>query len=62
MLSNTSDAQDTALIHFLASTGARIGIFDHEFLLVNIKEMMHECKAVRLYAGEIEEYWSFLTP
>ncbi len=62
MLSNCIDIRDKSLIHFLASTGARIGVFDHELSMKHIKKMPEGCKAVKLYAEEIEEYWSFLTP
>ena len=62
MLSNTMGARDAALIHFLVSTGARIGVFDHDLLMGHTRRMSHGCRAVRLYAGEIEEYWTFLTP
>ena len=56
------NARDAALIHFLASTGARIGVFDHSLVLGHLKKMPCRCKAVKLYAGEVEEYWAFLTP
>lgn len=62
MLSNTKNIRDKALIHFLASTGARIGVFDHELLFKHLRKMPHGCYAVKLYAGYVEEYWSFLTP
>ncbi len=62
MLKNTKNLRDTALVHFLASTGARIGIFDHALSIRHLKKMPHRCKAVRLYAGHVEEYWTFLTP
>jgi len=54
--------RDAALIHFMASTGARVGVFDHELSMKHLKRMPHGCKAVRLYAGCVEEYWAFLTP
>ena len=62
MLSNTKNIRDKALIHFLASTGARIGVFDHELLFKHLRKMPHSCYAIKLYAGHVEEYWSFLTP
>ena len=62
ILSNTKNLRDSALIHFLASTGARIGVFDHELSINHIKKMPHGCNAIKLYAGHVEEYWSFLTP
>lgn len=62
LLLNSKNVRDIAIIHFLISTGARIGVFDHHLLLGHIKQMPYECKAIRLYAGEMEEYWAFLTP
>lgn len=54
--------RDKALIHFLTSTGARIGVFDHALEMRHLKSMPGSCTAVSLYADEIEEYWVFLTP
>lgn len=62
LLANSNSVRDTALIHFLASTGARIGVFDHGLTLGHIQNMPYGCKAVRLYARDVEEYWAFLTP
>ena len=62
LLSNTKSVRDKALIHFLASTGARIGVFDHDLLIGDLKRMESGCNAVRLYSGHVEEYWAFLTP
>lgn len=62
LLSNSKYVRDKTLIHFMASTGARIGVFDHKLTLRHIQHMPNGCKAVKLYAGEVEEYWGFLTP
>ncbi len=62
ILSHTKNLRDKAIIHFLASTGARIGVFDHEMKIKHVKKMPGYCTAVRLYPGEVEEYWIFLTP
>ncbi len=62
MLSVEKNARNKALIHFLASTGARIGVFDHPMLIKHMQTMPCRCSAVLLYAGDVEEYWSFLTP
>lgn len=62
MLQNTKCLRDKALIHFLASTGARIGVFDHHLVIQHMQKMPQSCMAIKLYAGEVEEYWSFLTP
>lgn len=62
MLENIHNLRNRALIHFLASTGARIGVFDHQLSIKHMKNMPDSCIAVKLYAGHVEEYWSFLTP
>lgn len=62
MLDYTKNIRTRSLIYFLAATGARIGVFDHELKFKYTKIMPDGCIAVKLYAGEIEEYWSFLTP
>ena len=62
MLRNSKSIRTKALIHFLASTGARIGVFDHDLAFKHIKKMKYGCLAIKLYAGYVDEYWSFLTP
>jgi len=62
MLQCTTKLRNIAIIHFLASTGARVGVFECDFMLKHIKEMSDGCKSVQLYAGFKEEYTSFLTP
>ena len=62
MLSCAKSLRDAALIHFLASTGARIGAFDHRLEAGHLRRMPQGCRAVRIYAGHLEEYWAFLTP
>lgn len=57
-----SNKRDLALILFLVSTGARIGVFDHGLLVRHTKKMPNGCMAVLCYAGDVSEYWSFLTP
>lgn len=57
-----SNKRDRALVLFLASTGARIGVFDHGVLMSHTKKMPNGCMAVQCYAGDVSEYWSFLTP
>lgn len=57
-----SNKRDLALILFLVSTGARIGVFDHGMLVGHTKKMPNKCMAVLCYAGDVSEYWSFLTP
>jgi len=62
ILHHTKGLRNRALVHFLASTGARIGVFDHPLTVGHLKKMPETCTAVKVYAGEIEEYWTFLTP
>ena len=54
--------RDVALIHFLASTGARIGAFDHRLEMGHLDDVSDSCIAVRIYSGHVEEYLAFLTP
>ncbi len=62
MLEFTTSKRNKAIIHFLASTGSRIGVFNYPLQMKHLKDMDNGCKAVLLYAEEKEEYWSFLTP
>lgn len=62
MLASTKNPRDVALVYFLSSTGSRIGAFDHSLTMQNLKEMPDGCRAVKIYAGHIEEYWAFLGP
>jgi len=57
MLENTSNLRNKALIHFQASTGARVGIHDHPLLMKHLTMMEwngHGCYAVLLYADSDE--------
>ena len=63
MISITTKLRTIALIHFLASTGARPGsLVDPVLKLKHLEDMPHNCKAVKLYDGSKEGYWGFLTP
>jgi len=62
MLSYTTSKRNKAIIHFLASTGSRVGVFDYDLSMKHLKSMDNGCMAVSIYADEIDEYWSFLTP
>jgi len=62
MLDATTSKRSKALIHFLASTGSRIGVFDYNLSMKHLKNLEDGSKAVLIYAGETDEYWSFLTP
>ena len=62
LLTCVKSVRDKAIIYFLASTGARIGVFDHNLTMEHVKTMPGGCIAVLLYARCMEEYWGFLTP
>jgi integrase/recombinase XerD len=61
MLEATTDLRNKAIIHFLASTGCRIGALP-ELRIKHIKNMPDGCKAVTIYPDDLEEYLTFLTP
>jgi len=60
MLSFTTDHRTKALVHFLASTGVRIGAL--ETLRMGNLTDIEDCKSVLIYEGSPEEYLTFLTP
>jgi len=63
MLSSTTKLRTKALIHFLASTGARpAAIVDPILRIRHLEDMPHDCKAVKIYEGSREGYWGYLTP
>jgi len=62
MLNATTSKRNKAIIHFLASTGSRIGVFDYGLSMKHLKSIDDGCMAVLIYADKIDEYWSFLTP
>jgi len=62
LLSYSKTKRNRALLHFLASTGSRIGVFDHDLKMKHIFDVGHGCKGVTLYSAFKEEYFSFLTP
>jgi len=63
MLKATSKPRTRALIHFLASTGARpAGIVDPVLKIKHLEDMPNGCKAIKIYDESKEGYWTFLTP
>jgi len=62
LISYAKTKRNRAFIHFLASTGCRIGVFDHDLTMKRLIDVGHGCNVVYLYAGFNEEYFSFLTP
>ena len=61
MLDNEKKKRNRALIHVLASTGARKGAIP-DLQIKHLKKMPDNCYAVLFYEDSIEEYCSFLTP
>jgi len=61
MLEYSPDARSKALIHFLASTGVRIGAIS-ELRLKHLAEMSGGCKSVIVYPDSTEEYVTYMTP
>lgn len=61
MLELTNSLRNKAVIHFMASTGCRIGAIPN-LRLLDLAEMQDGCKSVMFYRGEPEEYVGFLTP
>ena len=63
MLEKAPDSRARALIHFMASLGARPGVIVDPILTFAMTESMPlGCLAVHLYEGSNEHYWGFLTP
>ena len=61
MLDSTTALRNKAIIHFLASTGCRVGAVEN-LKMKHLEDVGDDCKGVLLYEGSKEEYWSFLTP
>ena len=61
MLNFAITLRNKTLIHFLASTGVRIGAIP-DLKLKHLFEMPMGCKAVLIYEDSTEEYFTFLSP
>ena len=61
MLQSTTNLRNRAIIHFFASTAARIGAVP-DLKLRHLKEIPSGCKSVLVYEDSREEYTTFLTP
>lgn len=61
ILEFATSLRNKAIIHFLASSGVRVGALP-DLRLSNITEMPMNCKAIIVYEGSIEKYITFLTP
>lgn len=63
MLEKAPDSRARALIHFMASLGARPGVIVDPVLTFGMTESMTlGCLAIHLYENSNEQYWGFLTP
>ena len=63
MLNSTTKLRTKAVVHFLASTGARpASITDPVLRLEHVEDMPNGCKSVKIYDGSKEGYFAFLTP
>jgi len=60
MLASAGSKRNRAMIHFLASTGCRIGAIP-ELKIEHLTNMPDGCKSVLFYEGSNEEYHGFLT-
>lgn len=60
MISFTSELRTKTFIHFIASSGIRIGALQN-IKLRNITQI-EDCKSILVYEGTIDEYTTFLTP
>jgi len=60
MLSFTTELRTKTLVHFIASSGIRIGALE-DIKIKHIKPV-EDCKSVLVYDGTTEEYVTFLTP
>ena len=61
LLEYTLSLRNKAIIHFLASSGVRVGALA-DLKIKHIQSMPMECKAVTIYEESKEEYVTFLTP
>lgn len=61
LLNNTIYPEYKALIHFLASSGVRVGCVE-ELRIADLQDMGNGCKSVRVYADTIHEYVTFIHP
>ena len=60
ILSTATELRTRAIIHFLASSGVRIGALS-SLRMRHLLEMPLGCKAVCVYEDAIEEYWTFIS-
>src|SRR5437660_3658178 len=61
MLNLTSSLRNKAIIHFLASTGCRVGALP-ELRLRHLSDVGYGCKKIVIYENTTDEYIVFTTP
>lgn len=61
MLSFEPNTRNKAIIHFMASSGVRVGAIPH-LKMKHLREISTDSMAVTVYADDLEEYTTFLTP
>jgi len=61
MLLATTSLRNKTIIHFMASSGVRVGALT-ELKLKHIRNMPLGCKAITVYPDDKEEYFTFLIP
>lgn len=61
MLDSTPQLRNKALIHFVASSGVRVGALQ-ELRMRHLRDMSLGCKMITVYEDSTEEYQTFLTP
>ena len=61
MLDFTKSLKNKAIIHFMSSTGVRVGAIT-DLRLRHLRDMPDNCKMVLIYGDSTEEYQTFLTP
>jgi len=61
MLDSTNNLKNKAVIHFLASSGVRVGAVS-DLKISHITDMPDGCKMILVYEDSKDEYVTFLTP
>ena len=56
---NTTNLKFRAIIHFMASSGVRVGSFE-ELRVKDLEDFKDGCKSVKVYAGSKDEYYTFI--
>ena len=59
ILKHTSNVKFRAIIHFMASSGVRVGSFV-EMKVRDLEDYKNGCKSVKVYAGSKDEYYTFI--